>query len=197
MDQELTDEEIVSLIKDGDKEKFSQLYLRYIDRIYRLSYFKLRNKEDAEDVTSKTFLNALKSIGSFREDSGSFSSWLYQITRNLIQDKFRLRPREVALDENLELPYHQGIENNIDIAKNLKELDKVLNELEDEQKDIIIMRLWDEMPFKEIAETLNKNESATKMSFYRGLEKIKQALIIMILALGKIIYITQNLWTKI
>jgi DNA-directed RNA polymerase specialized sigma24 family protein len=77
-----------------------------------------------------------------------------------------------------------SIENNIDTAKKISEVKKLLYNLKEEQKNIVIMRVWDQMTFSEIASVMGKSESSCKMSFYRSIEIIKkQSAIIVLLIL--------------
>lgn len=173
---DFSDEKLASLVNQGYQQHFSELYARYIDPIYRFIFISLRHKETAEDITSKVFVKVFQNIGTYRAESGSFRTWLYSIARNALVDYYRSAGREQPTETLPELPYHQGIEAGVDTAAMMKKLDDALSELDQELRYILIMRLWDGIPFSEISRIMGKSESAVKMAFYRAIKKLREIL---------------------
>ena len=80
MDKE-SDSVLIAKAKDGDPEAFGVLYERYVSKIYRYIYYRTGNRNDAEDLTAKTFHRALKSISRYVDRGAPFTAWLYRIAR--------------------------------------------------------------------------------------------------------------------
>src|SRR5918911_3322822 len=88
----------------GDREALEELYLHHFDRIYSYLHMSVGNRHDAEDLTMKTFLRMLESIGRFRWQSVPFSAWLFRIAHNLAMDHFRAARRWQPEEEVPEPP---------------------------------------------------------------------------------------------
>ena len=76
-----------------DRATFAVLYRRYLDAVYSYAFYQLGDHHDAEDVTARTFMAALRGIGSFRNEGASFRAWLFRIARNTIANAHRTRAR--------------------------------------------------------------------------------------------------------
>ncbi|OHD61442.1 MAG: hypothetical protein A2014_01910 [Spirochaetes bacterium GWF1_49_6] len=175
--------------RDGDRNAFGKLYDRYMPPIYRFVYYRVYNKGLAEDLTSQTFLKAVENIASYDRKKGKFSSWLYRIARNLVIDYYRSRKKTVELDETWDIPSDIDIEDDVhrkDMAERLKVLMRILS---GEQREIVVMRLWQELPYNEIAGILGKTEAGCKMMFSRAIAKLRDeadflAVVILFLVTG-------------
>ncbi|GAC1413566.1 MAG: sigma-70 family RNA polymerase sigma factor [Candidatus Doudnabacteria bacterium] len=157
-----------------DQQSFNELYDLYITKIYNFIYYRTHHKQTSEDLTSKTFIKAWENLHQFDEEKAKFSSWLYSIARNNVIDHYRREKSHWDLDLILDLSSGENVEDNTALKLQLEKVKEYLKELPDEQRDIVIMRAWDDLSYKEIAEILNKSEASCKMSFYRTLEKIQQ-----------------------
>ena len=96
------EESLVQRAKQHDQEAFAQLYEEYFDKIYRYLIFKIEDKVEAEDMTQQVFLNALRSISSFKWKGVSFSAWLFRIAHNQAIDFLRRKTKRSTqpLDES-------------------------------------------------------------------------------------------------
>ncbi len=163
----------------GDREAFGRLYDLYARRIYAYLYYRCLDRECAEDLSGAVFLRVLEGLDGFRPELGCFSKWIYGIARNALRDHFRSRSRTVSLDEASDLwdlPDERGHEieaENRDLWERLK---PHLAGLSPEQREIIILRTWDELPYKDIATMLGKTESACKMAYSRALSLLREAM---------------------
>jgi len=168
------EKDIIVSCQQGDLEKFSWLYDKYIKKIYDFIYFKTTHKETAKDLTSQTFFKALEKIKTFNSDKGTFSAWLYQIARNTVIDHYRTRKKTVDIDDVWDMAEDQDIERDIDVQEKLKSVEKHLAKLKSEQREIIIMRIWQDMSYAEIAEALDKSEGSCKMAFSRAINTLRR-----------------------
>src|SRR5436190_16608200 len=84
---------LVERAQAGDRDALEELYLLHFDRVYSYLHMSVGNRHDAEDLTMKTFVRMLESIGRFRWQSVPFSAWLFRIAHNLVMDHFRAARR--------------------------------------------------------------------------------------------------------
>lgn len=173
---EIVPEKLISAAADGDSAAFGRLYEMYFDRIYRYIYYRSLHRETAEDLCSKTFLKALDKLSTYNPKKGAFGSWLYRIASNSLTDHFR---------KNGRLEFHGGVwelpseaDHVLDVHNKIywEKLKPVLDELPAEKRDLIMMRIWDDLSFREIAELTGKSEAACKMSFGRTLKMLKDSI---------------------
>ena len=167
----------------GDSGAFGQLYELYFDRIYRYLYYRTLHRETAEDLCSKTFLKALEKLSTFNVRKGSFISWLYRIAANTMIDHFRRAGRVELVSGVWDLP--SGEDHVIDVHNRIywEKLKPVLEELPAEKRELIMMRIWDGLSFKEISDLTGKSESACKMGFSRSMKLLKDSVPFSILIL--------------
>lgn len=165
--------ELVGAWKKGDKEAFRELYDAYVKKVYSFVYYKVLHREQAEDVTSETFLKALSKINSFDVEKGSLLTWLYTIARNTVIDHARVKKETVDLEVAFDLGKEDGLDESVDAKEHVAKVQKYLSTLHEEQREIIIMRVWNDLSYKEIAEILGKSEASCKMMFSRAIGKLR------------------------
>lgn len=157
-----------------DPQAFGRLYDLYVSRIYRFVYFKIPSVEDAQDITSETFLRFWNQV----QDGAAVShvgAYLYRIARNLVADHYRTRQDALSIEapemERL-LMDAKGlikIEESFDMAKVLA----ALRLLKDEYREAIILRYVDELTTAEIAEALGKTPGNVRVLLHRALETLR------------------------
>jgi len=160
--------------KRENTENFDQLYDKYVKKIFNFIYYKTHHKETAEDLTSDTFMKALTKIHDFDESKGAFSTWLYQIARNTVIDFYRTKKSNLNIDDIWDLADGEDILRDLDTAKKLTEVKKYLKTLKVEQREIVILRVWEGMSYKEISEAVGKTEASCKMAFSRTIERLRE-----------------------
>lgn len=173
--------QLILLCQKGQTQHFTMLYDSYVKKIYNYFYFRTLHNETAEDLTSLTFTKALEKIESFNPDKSAFSTWLYTIAKNSLTDEYRNRKpaEDISAAENIATNLdNQTIENQTDTSMSLEKISELIKNLDPEQKEIVIMRLWEDLSFKEIAQLTGKTEAACKMSFGRTLKKWREVIIL-------------------
>ncbi len=174
---ELSESEVIALAKD-DAHYFGQLYQKYFDVIFRFIYKRLGgNVDDAGDLCQQTFIKAMANIHKYEDRGLSFSSWLYRIAQNEVNMFFRKQKNtySVEIEERKVNGLLQEAQIEGYMSENEQEqLIQLLNELEQEQLDLVELRFFQEMSFKEIADIYNITEANAKMRVYRILEKLNK-----------------------
>lgn len=169
-----------------DERYFAPLYERYFDSVFRFIFKRVNgNEELTGDLTQLTFLKAMAKIHQYEDRGFQFSSWLIRIAINEINQFFRSEKHNltVSITENevrtvlneLDTDLHSSIEEIKDKETDLEKLIEKINNLEQEHREIIEMRFFDGLSFKEISEILNTTEANAKMKLYRVLEKMKKS----------------------
>jgi RNA polymerase sigma-70 factor (ECF subfamily) len=158
----------------GDMEKFGQLYDKYIKKIYDFVYFKTNHQETCEDIVSLVFLKAVEKIKDFKLGKGTFQAWLYQIARNTVIDHYRTKKDASNIDDYWSISDKTDILRDTEIKLKLEEVDEYLQQLKPMQREIIIMRVWQGMSYKEISEITGKSEASAKMVFSRAINKLRE-----------------------
>ncbi len=165
---------IIQSCQAGDTAEFGKLYDKYIKKIYDFIYYKTHHKQTAEDLTSEAFFKALRSIERFKTDAGTFQAWLYQIARNTVIDHYRTHKSTNDIEDAWDIGTTEDYQRDIDNKQLLEEVQQYLHELTSEQRDIIVMRIWDELSYSEIAEALDKSEASCRVMFSRTINKLRQ-----------------------
>lgn len=170
----LRDQQIPADIKKGDSEAFGKLYDEYIKKIYNFIYYKTHHKETAEDLTSATFVKALQNIQKYSLEKGSFSAWLYKIARNTVIDHYRTMKFNYNIEDAWDISSDEKIDFDTDSRLKIEEIKKYIKDFKQTERDIIIMRVWQEMSYREIAEILGKTENNCKVIFSRAIKNLKE-----------------------
>ena len=159
--KQMTDDMLVTLYLGGNNSAFDTLLSRHQDRLFNYIYFIVRSKEVAEDIFQETFVKAIVTLqqGRYTND-GKFAAWITRIAHNLVIDQFRIERNEntVSNDEteidllnNAKLS-EGNIENRMGNEQVLKDVRMLIDELPDCQREVVFMRYYQDMSFKEIAD---------------------------------------------
>jgi len=180
-----TSDQLFSLVeqaKAGNRSAFAQLADRFHEDIYRMVYYRIRSRPDAEDITQDVFLKVFQKISGIKETT-KFRGWLFSITLNRIRDfqrKKRFRSLFKAEDENIasQAP-EQSDQDQPDALDHVlkkdfwRQIGLILNKLSKMEKEVFLLRFFDHLSLAEIAGVLKKNESTVKTHLYRALAKFK------------------------
>jgi RNA polymerase sigma-70 factor (ECF subfamily) len=165
---------IIKIEDMNDSKEFTNLYDQYVEKIYRFIYYKTHHKETAEDLTSATFIKALNAFGSFDKSRGYFSAWIYKIARNTVIDYYRGKKNLINIDDVWDLSGKEDIEKDIEVSLKLEGIKEYLKHLSPEQREIVILRIWEELSYKEIAQITEKSEDSCKMMFSRTIHRLRE-----------------------
>ena len=174
---------LVERAQAGETEAFGLIYDRYVDTVFRFIYFRVGNRQLAEDLTSDTFLRALKRIGSFTWQGRDLGAWLVTIARNLVADHFKSgRYRlEITTGDVLDADKEdRGPEGSPEVAV----VDHITNvtlltavkRLNPEQQECIVLRFLHGFSVAETAQAMGKNEGAIKALQYRAVRALARLL---------------------
>jgi RNA polymerase sigma-70 factor (ECF subfamily) len=174
---------LVERAQAGEAEAFGLIYDRYMDTVFRFIYFRVGNRQLAEDLTADTFLRALKRIGSFTWQGRDLGAWLVTIARNLVADHFKSgRYRlEVTTGDVLDADREdRGPEGSpeaavVDHITNVTLLAAV-KQLNPEQQECIVLRFLQGFSVAETAQAMGKNEGAIKALQYRAVRALARLL---------------------
>lgn len=167
------------LKKHKDKQAFIEAYDLYVSQIYRFVYFKLGNKEEAEDVTSMVFLKCWNYVYEGNLESyDTLKPLLYKIARNTIIDHYRK-------NQNKDIVSLEVAEETIDEKQNIVEqtitkidfkalVEEKLPLLKDEYRDVIILRFINELSVSEIAKILGKTSGNVRVLVHRALQSLQE-----------------------
>lgn len=156
-----TDEELVALYAKGNNDAFDVLLARYKDKLYSYIYFAVRNDDVANDLFQETFVKAIMTIQQGRyTESGRFSAWIMRIAHNLVIDRFRQEKSEslISADEasgtllNNARYADSAIDTKMVTEQSLADVQRLMNLLPDNQREVVYMRFYQGLDFKEIAE---------------------------------------------
>jgi RNA polymerase sigma-70 factor, ECF subfamily len=166
---------LVELARGGDSEAFGQLYDHYQGSVYRFVYYRTRSQTLAEDLTSETFLRALRNMSGFRWQGKDFGAWLMTIARNLCTDHFKAGRTRLELtteDMGAHDDATEGPENAVLAGLTNEVLLGGLKQLSDEQRDCLIMRFLQGLSIAETAGVLGRSEGAVKQLQLRGVRNL-------------------------
>lgn len=174
---------LVERAQAGEAEAFGLIYDRYVDTVFRFVYFRVGNRQLAEDLTSDTFLRALKRIGSFTWQGRDLGAWLVTIARNLVADHFKSGRYRLevttgdVLDADREDRGPEGSPESavVDHITNVALLTAV-KQLNPEQQECIVLRFLQGFSVAETAQTMGKNEGAIKTLQYRAVRALSRLL---------------------
>jgi RNA polymerase sigma-70 factor (ECF subfamily) len=174
---------LVERAQAGESEAFGLIYDRYVDTVFRFVYFRVGNRQLAEDLTSDTFLRALKRIGSFTWQGRDLGAWLVTIARNLVADHFKSGRYRLevttgdVLDADREDRGPEGSPESavVDHIPNVALLTAV-KQLNPEQQECIVLRFLQGFSVAETAQTMGKNEGAIKALQYRAVRALNRLL---------------------
>jgi RNA polymerase sigma-70 factor (ECF subfamily) len=161
-----------------DASKFLNLYDKYFDQIYRYIYRRTGgDKEITYDIVSETFLNSLKNLKKFQWKGYPFSSWLYKIAHNNVIKWYKKNRQHVPLDKAYSLSdSKQNQKEFVETKFAQAQIQEILNKLNEEEREILRLKFFEEVSNVEIAEIMGLSVSNVGVKVFRALKKAKSFL---------------------
>ena len=160
--RELADEQLVSLYQEGNNNAFDILLKRYQQKVFSYLIYSVKNQELAEDLFQDVFIKIVVRIKNRQyAENGKFSSWMMRIVHNHLIDYYRTLPTEqiisndeseIDLFNNADIAVNENREREMIDQQTLSEVRSLIALLPEPQREVLLMRVYDELSFKEIAE---------------------------------------------
>ena len=172
------DSVLIERYLDGNEIALEYIINKHQQKIFNFIYSKVHDREISEDIFQETFIKVIKTLknGVYNEE-GKFLPWVMRISHNLVIDFFRKNNRIKTINSKEDIDIFQFISDGSPNAESvlindqiIKDIQKLIQELPDDQKEVLIMRLYRDMSFKEIAEN-------TKVSINTALGRMRYAII--------------------
>jgi RNA polymerase sigma-70 factor (ECF subfamily) len=159
-----------------DPAAFSSLYQAYVRPIFRYLYSRLGSSEEAEDLTSQVFMEAIESLPRYRHQ-GHFPAWLFSIARHRLLNYWRRRSPDVAIEDAEGHP--DPMDNPLlEIIRNeeIQNVIRLIEDLDEDDQDLLRLRFVGELNYGDIGNLLGLSEAATKKRIYRLLARMESQL---------------------
>ena len=184
----LADEDLISLVGDGDAKAFALLYDRHSRAVYSLAYRLINERQAAEDLVQEAFIKVWRSAGGYRVGRGSVRTWILSIVRNRGIDQIRSRASRRRTQDKLEAstPTSGPNEAFAETWRNFNRdlLRQALGEIPYEQREVLALGHLSELTHAEIAERLCLPLGTVKGRMRLGFEKLRKNSELREMALG-------------
>jgi RNA polymerase sigma-70 factor (ECF subfamily) len=170
---EITDLELIEDVKNGDRASFSELVKRHQRGLLRLSMRFMKDSDSAQDVVQEAFIKAYEKLSLF-EGRSSFKSWLYQIAVNTAKNKLRENRRQFSDIDDISIGIDAVAEKNLVHQAVGQLLQKEVDLLPFKQKTALVLRVYEDLSFSEIAEIMQCPYDTAKANYRHALLKLKE-----------------------
>ncbi len=164
-------------VKEGQIDKLGLLYERYANSLFGFFYRKTKEQQLSEDLVQSVFERMLKYRDTYTGD-GSFTTWMFSIARNAHIDHYRknkrLREDEILDEERIPSEDPSGYVDLDERSRRKMILEKALDSLSEEKKDVVILSRFEGLRYQEISEILGITESAVKVRMFRAMSDLKK-----------------------
>jgi RNA polymerase sigma-70 factor (ECF subfamily) len=179
MNKSQNDFMFVKQAKAGDVRGFASLHDLYYQPVFTFVYYRVENRQAAEDITSEVFVAMVKRINQYKDKKGTMLPWLYTIARNLVIDHYRKNgntPEEVSI-EDMEIPVAgRSPESMVSRQGESDCLEMAIRRLTDEQQEIIVGKFIEDRSNDELAQLTHRTEGAVKSLQHRALASLRREL---------------------
>jgi RNA polymerase sigma-70 factor (ECF subfamily) len=165
--------QVIAGCKRGDSDSFSRLVDMFSKRCYGYFYRLCGSRELSDELLSQLFVKLVEKIGSYKD--GSFESWIFRVASNIFQDYLREKQRQKKLFEGHKSQLQERSKAlAIGDDERIDELQAQLAKLDPETRELLVLRFYSEMSFKEIAEMRSEPIGTTLSKVHRGLNKLRE-----------------------
>jgi RNA polymerase sigma-70 factor (ECF subfamily) len=171
------EESLIRRAQQRDQVALTRLYEDNFDKIYRYCAIKIGDRTEAEDMTQQVFLNAIKSLPSYKFKGMPFSSWLYRIAHNQVVDYLRKKTRHatVPIDE-MTAAGDDDPREAAEMKLEMEELAIATKKLTTAQREVISLRFAADLSVAEVARTMGRSEGAVKALQHSAIAALRRVL---------------------
>lgn len=166
-------------LKTGNRQAGELIFGNYSKPIYRFFLVKTFSRETAEDLMQDVFVKVIDKIGTFDENLGSFSGWLWQIAKNTIKDYYR-KKKAIPLSDAaiLDKERKEFLEGKNDLVNgyDVDEISEALKNFTEEEQEVFSLHYLSDLPYRTISKALGKSESSLRVAVYRINKKLKKTI---------------------
>jgi RNA polymerase sigma-70 factor (ECF subfamily) len=166
-EQPLDEQRLIETAK-ADPRRFADLYEMHFERVYAYIVTRVRDRAEAQDLTSEVFRQALENIARFEWRGIPFAAWLYRMASNAIVD----RAKRMAREDPAPQP-DQMDPNDLEANEQRAQVFRLIKELPEDQRRVLEMRFVEEKSIRDIARELDRSEGAVKQLQFRGLQNLR------------------------
>ena len=168
----LNDERLLIQAAQSDPSRFAELYESNFNRVYAFVARRVKDREEAQDVTAEVFHQALRNLSRFQWRGVPFAAWLLRIAANALADRWQRAGREVPADA-AELEAEAGPADVMEIERRAM-LFQLVDRLPHDQRLVVVRRFVEQKSIREIAQELGRSEGAVKQLQFRALESLRE-----------------------
>jgi len=160
----------------GHSDQLTAIYQHYHLSIFRYLYYRVGDRQTAEDITSDVFVRMIRSLDNYRLQGIPFQAWLFRIARNLAIDHFRRTNGHDSVEFDDQEHVETSPEHLVERSLTSERLQQALAEINEQQRDVIVMRFVLGMSINETAQAVHRSEDAVKGLQRRGLMTLRECL---------------------
>jgi RNA polymerase sigma-70 factor, ECF subfamily len=160
----------------GDPEAFGELYRRNVNRIYTYVFYRVGNATDAEDLTARTFYQALGGIHRYVDQGVPFLAWLYRIAHNLVANHHRTRARwkETSLEQREnQVNAAERPDRTVESSERRRALLSAIRRQPEERQHLLVLKFAERLSNEEIGNLMGRTESSVKSLYFRTLRALR------------------------
>ncbi|HLG51362.1 MAG TPA: sigma-70 family RNA polymerase sigma factor [Chloroflexota bacterium] len=172
-------DEVLAIRARTDREAFGILYERHVRRVYNYMYYRTGSVADAEDLTARTFFQALNNMHRYQVQGVPFSAWLFRIAHNLVANWHRDTGRHhtISTDGIVDLPTDaDGPHDTAEMEEERRELHAALRRLPADRQQLLILKYVEQLSTEEIAVIMGRSEGAIKALLHRTIKSLREEL---------------------
>jgi RNA polymerase sigma-70 factor (ECF subfamily) len=169
----LNDERLLIQAAQNDPSRFAELYESNFNRVYAFVVRRVKDREEAQDVTAEVFHQALKNLGRFQWRGVPFAAWLLRIAANALADRWQRAAKGVEVRaEDRQIENEAGTADMAEVERRAM-LFQLVDRLPSDQRLVVVRRFVDQKSIREIAGELGRSEGAVKQLQFRALETLR------------------------
>jgi RNA polymerase sigma-70 factor (ECF subfamily) len=174
---------LIQRAQRGDRDSFNAIMDLYRERVVRMAFHMVGNREDAQDLCQETFVKVYRALGSF-DRKRAFSPWLYRIAHNVVLDFLRRKKvRPALMEPDPDHPLEEGLDPQAETPQEAllsqemrREVMQAIQSLPENYRSVVVFRFVDELSYAEIADALDLTESNVMMRMSRARRMLRDKL---------------------